>query len=174
MGMIRLGFDMTSIYPSNGIYWENRGNVVFNGSANIGNDCHISVGETGKLIIGEKFTCTCALRLTCYNNIVFDKNVLIGWECTITDTDFHSIYVDGKKTKGFGQINIGQGTWIAMKTLVLKNTILPPQTVVAARATLNRDYRIHGERILLSGSPAQVLKHNTFRDINNNKIDYTF
>lgn len=173
MGMIRLGFDNVSIYPNSGFTWENHGTVIFKGTANIGNDSFISVGKTGNLILGENFRSTCSLKLACYNKIEFRENVLVGWNCTVTDTDFHSIFIDGNKSKGYGEIHIGKNVWIAMQCLILKNTIIPSDSVVASRTVTNKDFTANGSEIMLSGSPAQVVRHNTFHDSNNDKIDYT-
>ena len=45
-GMIRLGFPGVSVYPNNGITWENHGGtIIFKGKCVIGNDSYLSFGE---------------------------------------------------------------------------------------------------------------------------------
>lgn len=171
-GMIRLGFNCASIYPNSGIIWESRGRVIFNGNTTIGNASAISVGKTGLLNFGSRFCATTALKLVCYNKIIFEDNVLIGWDCTISDTDFHTLHYDGKKAKGYGKILIGHDTWVAMQSLILKGTNLPPYSVVAARSLVNKDFSDEKEKILLSGHPAQVTRRNIYRDRNDDTITY--
>lgn len=171
-GMIRLGFMQASIYPNNGITWENRGTVIFNGSAIIGNSSAISVGKNGHLIFGNRFRATTALKCVCYNKVNFDSDVLIGWDCTISDTDFHTLQYNDNTTRGFGDIFIGHNTWIAMQSLILKGSKTPPYAVVAARSLLNKDFTCEKEKILLSGQPAKVICRNIYHDCNNDSIDY--
>lgn len=161
-----------SIYPNNGITWENKGTVIFNGKAIIGNNSAISVGKSGHLIFGDRFRATTTLRCVCYNNVTFDSDVLIGWECTISDTDFHTLQYNGNATKGYGVIHIGRNNWIAMQSLILKGSKTPPYTIIAARTLLNKDFTCEKEKILLSGQPAKVICRNIYHDRNNDTIDY--
>lgn len=172
-GMIKLGFPTVSIYPNDGIVWENRGTVTFKGKASIGNSSKISIGKSGNIEFGEAFGATCALKLACYNNIVFRDNVLIGWDCTVSDTDFHTFTVNGQKTKGYGNILIEENCWIAMQTLILKDTVIPKNSVVGARSTLNKDYTAEGAHVLLAGAPAKIINTNIYYDYSSSQIKYT-
>ncbi len=90
-GMIRLGIESVSLFHDNGIMIENRGSIIFNGKAHIGNDSAISLGNNGILEFGNNFTATAGLKLACYHSISFDNNVLVGWNTQIVDTDFHAL-----------------------------------------------------------------------------------
>lgn len=171
-GLIRLGFNQVSLYPNNGITWENNGTVIFNGRASIGNNSVISVGKNGHLTFGDRFRATTTLKCVCYNKVTFDSDVLIGWECTISDTDFHSLQYNGNATKGYGAIYIGRNNWIAMQSLILKDSKTPPYTVIAARSLINRDYTSEQGKILLSGQPAKVTLHDIYHDRDNDSINY--
>lgn len=171
-GMIQLGFNKVSIYPNTGIKWENRGLVEFNGKIRIGNASAISVGETGRIRMGNNFVATCSLKLVCYNNIKFSDNVLVGWDCLFSDTDFHAIQTPNGLSKGYSPIEIGDNNWFAMQTVCLKGTKTPSYCISAARSLLNKDYSIDEEKIMLSGSPAVVVKRDVYHDWINDKIEY--
>ncbi len=171
-GVVKLGFKTVSLYPNNGIMWESEGDVTFNGFVNIGNDSYISTGNNSVLSFGNGFRATCGFKLACYNNIEFGNDVLIGWDCIFTDTDFHSLRTPTGQSKGYGNIKIGSNSWIAMKTICLKNSIISDNCVVAANSLLNHDYSKEGQKLLIMGSPAVVRKHGVYHDRYNDKISY--
>ena len=116
-----------SIYPNNGILIDNRGTVIFNGKLTIGNASAISIGKEGTVEFGNNVVVTTCLKLVCYNNIQIQDDVLVGWNCMITDTDFHKLkYTAGGYSKGYGKITIGNDTWIANGCKIYKNSDIPP------------------------------------------------
>lgn len=140
-GMIHLGVNLVSIYPDSGIRFENKGTIIFHGSAVIGNDSAISVGKSGVIEIGDNFVATAGLKLVCYKNVRIEHDVLIGWSCMICDTDFHRVTLaDGSLSKGYGSINIGHNTWIANGCKVYKNVTIPPECVVGADTILYKNF----------------------------------
>ena len=170
--MIKLGFYKVSLYPNTGIRWENKGIVIFNGWAIIGHDSSISIGKTGNINIGAGFRATCSFKLACYNKINFGENVLVGWDCTFTDTDFHTLHSETGKTKGYGEIIIGKNNWIAMQTLCLKGSKTANYSVIGARSLLNTDLSKQGENVLISGNPARIVKTGLFHDYTDDIIVY--
>ena len=74
--MIRLGFPTVSLYPTQGIVYENHGGtIVFNGLCTIGNNSAISIGTKAIVKFGDRFAASTTLRLTAYNHISFSDNV---------------------------------------------------------------------------------------------------
>jgi acetyltransferase-like isoleucine patch superfamily enzyme len=173
-GMIRLGFDRVSIYPSSGIMIENRGSIVFEGRCDIGNNSFISIGEKGCVRFGSLFSATTSLKLVCYKSVTFDDRVSFGYDCMCIDTDFHSIKTeDGKLVDtACGNIKLGSDCWIAMKCILMKNTVLPNKCVVASNSLLNRSYEEFPEKIMLAGSPAVLKKTGVWRDVLDDKVYY--
>lgn len=90
-GLVKLGANNVSIFPNSGITMENRGTVIFNGRLSVGNASAISVGETGTLEFGDNVGATTSLKLACFDSVHIQNGVLIGWDCMITDTDFHKL-----------------------------------------------------------------------------------
>lgn len=162
-GMIQLGKMMVPLYPNNGITIENNGLIEFHGRCVIGSNSFISVNRNGYLQIGAGFAATASLRLTSSCGIRFGNNVLIGWDNLFMDTDFHSIKsVDGDTIPTYGQIVIGDDCWLGAKCVVMKNTHLPKNTIVASNSLLNKAYN-SPEKSLLAGSPARVVKTGVYR-----------
>lgn len=174
IGMIQLGKYNVSLYPNTGIIYENHGgNIIFKGSATIGNNSAISIGRKGNFIVGNHFSATASLKLISYHYIEFKENVLVGWDCLFMDTDFHQLSIKGSmnKPKAFDKIIIGNNCWFALKSIVAKGTILSDYNVVAANSLLNRNYG-EAQYCLLAGQPACIKKTNVYRDSQNDKIIY--
>lgn len=175
-GMIILGKFICSLYPNDGITFENHGGrIIFKGNALIGNSSFISIGKTANLTIGNQFRINAALKLACYYNINFGNGVEIGWDSLIMDTDFHQLIStsknEGIQKKDYGAISIGNDCWIATKALVFKNTVLPSNCIVAANSLLNKTYDIP-EKSLLAGQPAVLKKTRVYRDKEKDRIFY--
>lgn len=170
--MIQLGRNMVSLYPNNGIRFENYGKIIFKGECHVGNDSAMSVSQTGELIFGVNFIATTSIKIASYCSVSFGNNVLCGWNCTVTDTDFHQLVtLNGGNIKAFGTICIGDDAWLGMNTIILKNTSLPSKCVVASNSLLNKKYDIP-EFSLLAGQPAVLKKNGVYKDVRNDKINY--
>lgn len=172
-GMIVLGANVVPLYPNNGILIENSGIIIFKGKCMIGNDSSLCIGKKGKVVFGERFASTCALKIVAFNCIIFGKSNLIGWNNMFLDTDFHrlkcnSYYVD----KGYGPIVIGDNNWFANNCTTMKNTSTPNFCVVASNSLLNKSYEFE-DKCMIGGTPARLLKKGIWRDCNDDIIDYT-
>ena len=173
-GMIKLGTFTVSIYPNNGFIYENHGGeIIFKGPCLIGNNSAISVGDKGVLIFGQHFTATTTLKIVSYCHIEFKDNVLCGWDCLFSDTDFHQLTLinSSDKPKAFKSIVIGNNNWFALKCIIMKGVILADNNVIAAHSLLNRDYSDHSY-CLFAGVPAQIKRNGIYRDPMNDKIFY--
>lgn len=153
--------------------------ITFRGKCRIGNASAISVGKQGFIDFGNNFSATTSLKLVCYNRIILHENVLIGWNCLISDTDFHSLTIESndseiqytKKSKGYDKIEIGRNTWIAMNCTILKGTTLPEYCVVGANSTLNKTTKAE-PKSLLANDTAVIRRTGIYRDLNNDGINY--
>ena len=172
-GMIRLGKNQVSIYPNSGIMLELRGKIVFNGRCSIGNNSYITTGNKSIIEIGKNFSATTTLRLVCYDHIRFNDNVLIGWNCLFMDTDFHRLTrSDGKRAKGYGPISIGCNTWIANGCRIMKNTMVPDNTVIAAYTVLAGKVDAIEKTVIGNEHKSKVLARERWLDIDDMEISY--
>lgn len=175
-GMIKLGIYIVSTYPNKGIVWENSGKIVFDGKCTIGNNSYLSIGKHGIMSFGDGFCATADFRGICYHRIIFGHNILVGWSNTFTDTDFHAFKTGSEdkyvKSMGYAPITIGDNTWFAMRSIILKGTQLPPYSIVGAGSILSRNYMEYRGHCLFAGNPARMIKENVWRDINDDSINY--
>lgn len=172
-GMIRLGKRIVPIYPNNGIIFENNGGTIeFKGKCVIGNNSAISIGEKAKIEIGNKFVATTTLKIISCHHITFGEKVLVGWECTFMDTDFHTMKkINGGYTKGYAPIKIGNNNWFGTKCHVMKRTETPDYCTISAMTLLNKKYN-YPPYTVIGGSPATDMAYGVYRDEDDDTIDF--
>ena len=89
------------------------------------------------------------------------------------DTSFHTLkLIDGRKTKGYGSIHIGNNVWIASSCKIFQNTVLPDYCVVASGSFVNKDYSNIPSYSMLAGNPLTVKKSGIYRDLDDDVINY--
>ncbi|MDE5635198.1 MAG: hypothetical protein K2I52_02680 [Muribaculaceae bacterium] len=172
-GMIKLGLNRVPIFHNNGLIFENHGIIKFKGKASIGNNSAISVGENGILEIGNNFSATSGLKIVCFNNIRLEEDVLIGWNCMLLDTDFHTIRLpDGNCSKGFGPIFIGHNTWISNGCKIYKNVSIPHHCVVGADTILHKPFESEPYSLICNNRNISIKATNISYNSDNDMIVY--
>lgn len=174
-GMIVLGKTNVSIFPSNGITIENRGTIIFNGQTVIGNDSALSLGEGARLEFGYGFAATCGLKIACYDSIIFEQNVLVGWNNMFIDTDFHKLKnIDTTKNdlQGVASIHIGHDTWLGNGCKVYKGVSLPAFCVVGADTILHKKIECPKYSLITNKRDVSIKYTGYYLDVNDKDIDF--
>lgn len=172
-GMIILGKHRVSIYPNTGIMWENKGNIIFEGTAFIGGNSYISTGSKAEVVFGNRFTVYTSMKLVSYHRVRFGTDCLVGWDCMISDTDLHSITrLDGSLSRGYGEIRVGNQVWIANGCKLYKNTVIPDHTVVAGNTVVSKSCSNFPEYSVIGNKQELCVISKGWLDMNNNKVIY--
>lgn len=162
-GMILIGFGKVGIFDNrkSRSIWHVAGDVVFKGTAHIGNGSEISVNENSTLVFGNNFMITAESSIVCSKKIEFKEDCLLSWNILVMDTDFHKIKNDrGEIINAPEEIIIGKNVWIGCKALILKGSIIPDNSVIGADSLVNK--KLDKEQCLYAGSPAKSIKENIF------------
>jgi acetyltransferase-like isoleucine patch superfamily enzyme len=117
------------------------------------NRVEISVGKEGKLKIGENVFINQGARIVAATTVTIGSNTHIGDESIIIDNDFHGVKDNPPKK---GPIEIGSNVWIASRAIILKNTKIGDNSVVAANSVVTKDVPPY---CLVAGNPAKIIKH---------------
>lgn len=168
-GMVRMGLRFVSIFPDNGITWENKGgSVVVKGNMIIGNDSYISIGEKGEVVFGENFGINAGLKLVAYRRVVFGQTVSLGWNVWIMDTNFHPLYDMEKKCykSASGPIEIGDYNWLASGCRVLHSVVTPPKCTFALNSVITSG-SVMEPCCVMGGNPLKIITRNVYRDFVN-------
>lgn len=173
-GMIRLGLFVTNQYPNSGIRIYNKGTIVFKGQACIGANSSITVLRKNAYVeFGKQFGNATTIRINCDYRITFKDKVLVGWDVSVMDSSMHRLKDMNNRFlgSGYGEVIIGEGTWIASQCLISKGVHLPPYTTVGARSLVNEHTNGIPDHCLIAGTPARLIKQGVWRDIEDDKIE---
>ena len=140
----------------------------------IGADCtmdgvHFALGETGKVRIGDHCYFTNAVLL-CELELRIGSYVVIGWNATIADTDFHPLAPAARVADAIACSPLGKGrprpeisrrpviidddVWIGPNAAVLKGVHIGAGAFIEAGSLVTRDVP---PRARVLGNPAQVI-----------------
>jgi len=97
---------------------------------------------SAKIVIGKNFGMTGG-TICAAESVVIGDDVIIGANCTVTDTDFHPIdRAERKADSKAGRhrpVTIGNGVFIGMNCIVLKGTTIGDGVVVGAGSIVSGD-----------------------------------
>lgn len=137
VGSIEIGLGYVGIIDNKytRAVWENAGVITFNGKTTFGPGTRICCN--GNLV----FTGTASINgrsdIICRNNVNIGDGFLMSWDCLLMDTDFHQIIDNnGEILNTDGCINIGEHVWVGCRTVILKNSTIPSDCVIAAGSTI--------------------------------------
>lgn len=172
-GMIRLGFPQCSIYPNNGIMWENHGGeVVFKGKGIIGNDTYLTFGPKTKFEIGNDFINTAGLKLVSYRGVKIGEHSRFGWGVLLMDTNIHPLYdlVKKKFKRASGPIEIGDCNWFGTECKIMHSVKTPERCIFGMGTIVTRGCEMK-PFCVMGGNPVRVLSENVIRDYNHERED---
>ena len=122
----------------------------------IGRGTLVWILDGGTLTLGGNSFTSGRNMIICKEAVSIGKDCAIAWNVTITDHDFHELYVDDALQPETLPVVIGDGVWIGMNATILKGVTVGDGAVVAAGAIVNKDVP---PRTLVAGSPARIVKH---------------
>jgi acetyltransferase-like isoleucine patch superfamily enzyme len=130
---------------------------------------HFAIGREGRVSIGDYCFFTNAVLL-CELELCIGNYVVIGWNATIADTDFHPLapaerVADAIACSPLGKgrsrppiarerVTIGDDVWIGPNATILKGVTIGAGAFIEAGSLVTRDVP-PGARVL--GNPAQII-----------------
>ena len=159
-GNVRLGFESVGIFDSKrskGI-WELNGEIIFKGTAFLGQGVKISVGQNAIIEFGNNFSVTAETQIVSQKRIVFGQDCLVSWDCLIMDTDFHKIFRDEELLNPPKEVIIGNKVWIGCCNTILKGTLIKDNSIIGACSVVSS--RLEENNVIYSGNPARKVKEN--------------
>lgn len=160
-GMIQIGFSEVGIFDkkrSRGI-WQVSGLIVFEGTAILGHGVKISCGKEGSIVFGNNFKVSAESAIVAHKEIIFGADCLLSWDVLVMDTDFHKIRdLNHEILNSPQKIVIGNKVWITCRSLILKGSVIPNNTIIGAASLCNKDYAGLGENCIIAGNPAKKIK----------------
>jgi len=89
--------------------------------------------------------------------ISIGNNVLIGYNCQITDSDFHDLNINNRQQTdpSPAAVTLGDNVFIGNNVTILKGVAIGENTVVANGSVVTKSFP---ENVIVGGVPAKILK----------------
>lgn len=140
----------------------------------IGDDCLVEgylVTEcaSSKISLGDNVFVGGGTVIDCVSEIIIGDDVLISYDCMISDCDNHSLQRSLRKhdltkwrTGSFDfdhaikkPVKIGNGAWLGAKSIILKGVTLGEGAIVGAGSVVTKDVPPY---TIVAGNPACVIR----------------
>ena len=127
-----------------------------------GTNCNFTVKNGAELRIGSNVGIS-HLQLTVWSQVVIEDDVLIGSNCMISDTDFHSLDAEDRRNERInGQVNvrvkpitIKKGAFIGGRCIILKGVTIGENSIVGAGSVVTKSIP---DNEVWAGNPACFIK----------------
>lgn len=158
-GAVTIGFGGVNGIPRNKgtLSIGENARLIFEGEAHMASGTSIRI-DKGSMTIGDNFSCNNNCFLSCTESVNIGKDVLLGWNINIRDSDGHTIFHNGQEKPSLKPVTIGNHVWIASYADILKGTVIPDDCVVGYRSCVNKRFDEPG--CIIAGFPAQVVQRN--------------
>lgn len=95
--------------------------------------------------------------------IVLDEDCMISNGTTFRNSDSHSLLdLKGNRLNNAKDVYIRKHCWIDLRSLILKGTVIPKNTIIGVGSLCNKTYI--EENTVITGNPAKVVKTNVIWD----------
>jgi hypothetical protein len=115
--------------------------------------CSVDVVPGARLNLGGGYA-NQGVAITCFEEISIGRDIAIGPEVMIRDSDSHLI--TGSARGSTAPIRIGDRVWIGARAMILKGVTIGDGAIVAAGAVVTKDVEAG---TLVAGVPARYVRH---------------
>ena len=140
------------------------GTMRLAGNVHFGNGVIIRVEPNATFEVETNVRISNRTKIICYDNVRICHDTRIAWESQIIDTTFHYMrnMNDNSVVELTKPIIIGAHNWIGNRCNIMKGTVIPDYTIVAAGSLCNKNYDFP-QYSLIAGSPAKLIKTGIYR-----------
>lgn len=110
-------------------------------------------GQIAQLKIGRSCQIGDRTQIHCGEKVVLEDEVLISWDCTIMDRDYHAA---GKNIERTSPVHIGKSAWLGCHVIVLKGVHIGEGAIIGAGSVVTRDIPAY---CIAVGNPARVIRY---------------
>lgn len=116
--------------------------------------------ENSVISFGRNVNINNSFSVISEKKIVIKNNVLIGFNCVITDSNFHDLKPDNRKTTDPNPeaVTIEDNVFIGNNVTILKGVTIGENTVVAAGAIVTKSFP---KDVVIGGAPAKIISELT-------------
>lgn len=159
-GMINVGVNFDNFFSDHGggVIAIHNGELTFKGACTISSKVSLII-YGGKLEIGDCSVIGCGTHIQSRKSVVIGQGCRISQFIIILDTNIH--YMRNVETgivlQRESSVAIGNYCWVGMRSRIMKGSILPDYSIVAAGTLINKDMSNSPLYPTLAGTPAKVV-----------------
>lgn len=125
---------------------------MFSNQMGLNHGCSIAMMKRGAILKIGDGTGFSGVSIGCFERIEIGKNVNVGANALITDSDWHE---DDPRSGGSKPVFIGDNSWIGYGSIILKGVSIGKNTVIGAGSVVVCDIP---DNVVAAGNPCRVLK----------------
>jgi acetyltransferase-like isoleucine patch superfamily enzyme len=131
---------------------NNGGGEILIGDVQFQGPLRLQVGKGGCIEIGDYTSINYGGDIHSKKRVVIGRYCLIGWNVTITDTDYHGIGYNPPKDM---PVTLEDGVWVGCNSIILKGITVGRGAVVSTGSVVNKNVPPF---TIVGGNPAKVIK----------------
>ena len=130
---------------------------IYNHYINISLGAKCIIGKNFKSVYNGNFQLGGFASLNIGDNCLFSRNISIyaGDGHIVKDLNSHEIL-----NWVLHPVSIGNHVWVGDSSMILKNSIIPSGSIVAANSLVNKEFQ--EKNIIIAGNPAKIIKKNIY------------
>lgn len=161
------GFSIIFAFKNSNIYFDTKGERIHIFSHPLSNmiglsqRCIIIAKNGGNVYIGDG-VCMSGCTIYSVDSIKIGRCTEIGAGCKIIDNDFHPLPYSKRHPEQLEfvkkrPIEIGEGCFLGVQSIILKGTVLGKNCVVGAGSVVSGTFP---DNVIIAGNPAKIIKNN--------------
>jgi acetyltransferase-like isoleucine patch superfamily enzyme len=113
--------------------------------------------KNSKIVIGNGVATNNNVFICAANYIEIGENTLIGQNVTMMDFEAHGTLPTKRRNIGtIGRILLGKNVWVGNNVIILKDSNIGENTIVAAGAVVSGSFPAN---VIIGGVPAKIIKY---------------
>ena len=110
-----------------------------------------------QIVIGENVAISNAFSIECSLEVIIDKDVLIGHNCSLIDNDGHDLHID-KRRSGVvksAPIHICENVFLGSNVTILKGVTIGENSIIGNGSVVTKNIP---KNVVACGNPAKVIR----------------
>lgn len=114
--------------------------------------------ESSEISFGDNVAINNGFSAVVFSKITIQKNVLIGFNCSIIDNDGHNLGIHERNSgkPNFADVFIDENVFLGNNVTVLKGVTIGKNSVIGNSSVVTKDIP---ENVIVAGNPARIIRN---------------
>lgn len=113
--------------------------------------------KNATIVFGDNVHINNTFSIISEKQIIIGNNVLVGFNCQISDSDFHDLDKNNRQQTDPSpkEVRVGDNVFIGNNVTILKGVVIGENTVIANGSVVTKSFP---EKLIIGGVPAKIIK----------------